>query len=757
MARIRAASAENVVSAAARRHKGQDKNSLHDNIRNNTAKKTKSKTKHPKSNPEKPPPGYSFLVVGYPDVAERCRVISLERGVDFRQISANPRDGGQRGRNSNIAKHLHRLGYHIRTDIFDEAVEELGYRIDGRKLVKIDVAEGMEEYERIAKRFGVDVKEENAQRAAREDARKVQATIKELFPFIPEDEAEVIFSRAWQKGSQNVGRATTIDLGKKVQLAVAAHIRHEHTAYDSLLNARVPWLQCRKMVEADCLRKIIEWRGDDPEALLGEAYQGVLEDTLIMTEDETPAERSEPDRYADNEDSTDDSIIVENNPAAAVAEFEQPPTAYESGTDFYKPRIVPRRSMDEGKRRSAFLAKYQQARSQTPQHQKQNNYAPSHRPHPQIQSPLYTSHAQQQYGQHTAPNPSYSPAYAPPQPVPAYHQPHYPQPTMALPPPPPSHDVARPEPPPSYASSSIPYHPPAPLPLPVQDLPPQLFFDENNRPTLLEPATHELLALSEESAKMSQRSRSTVPSYSAPVHVPSPPSYQPALTIAHNHNYDDDDDAYEPPSVARSQIYDSRGRAGLPEASPYAHNSTLEDDGFTVIKASKKLSRKGRARQKAFKKQARMQRKAEILYDDDDGEEDEYDPAQAVVRVDDRASLRPPPPNESHAQRPQYYVPPPPPPAPRQPIPSTHIYDRPTPLPHHGAPALIQPSQRVQYHPPPQPPVPMPQYAPAPPMYQHPVQHYQYAPHPPPLPPPPPPPQYYQQPVPGYDHAYYQR
>ncbi|KAF2223093.1 hypothetical protein BDZ85DRAFT_262965 [Elsinoe ampelina] len=730
MARIRAASAENVVSAVARRHKGQDKNSLHDNIRNNTARKTKSKTKYPKSNPEKPPPGYSFLVVGYPDVAERCRVISSERGVDFRQISANPKDVGQRGRHSNIAKHLHRLGYHIRTDIFDEAVEELGYRIDddGRKLVKVEVAQGMEDYERIAKKFGVDIKEENARKAAKEDARKVQATIKELFPFIPEDEAEVIFSRAWQKGSQNVGRARTMDLGRKVQLAVAAHIRHEHTAYDSLLNARVPWLECRKAVEADCLRKIIEWRGDDPEALLGEAYQGVLEDTLIMTEDETPAERSEPDRYADNEDSTDDSIIIENNPAAAVAEIEQPPTAYESGTDFYQPHIVPRRSMDEGKRRSAFLAKYQQARSQTPQYQKQpnayndqNDYAPSHRPHPQIQSPVYTSHARQTYHQHTATNPPYSPAYAPPQPVPAYHQPHYSQPTMAMPPPPPSHDVERPEPPPS--------------------------------PTLLEPATHELLPLSTESAKMSQRSRSTVPSYSAPAHIPQPPSYQSALPIAQNHNYDDDDDAYEPPSAARSQQYESHGRAGLSEASPYAHNPTLEDDGFTVIKATKKLSRKGRARQKALEKQARMQRKAEILYED--AEEDEYDPAQALVRVSDRASLRPLPSVEHHAQQPQYYVPPPPPPAPRQPVPSTPLYDRPTPLPHHGAPALIQPSQRVQYHPPPPPLVPMLQFAPAPPVYQHPVQHYQYAPHPPPLPPPPP--QYYHQPVPGYDHAYYQR
>ncbi|KAF4556999.1 Hypothetical protein D9617_1g088810 [Elsinoe fawcettii] len=793
MARTRTAagSGGNAAANAGQRKKRLDKQALIHNATQAVQKKAKKK----KSDPMVPPPGYSFLVVGYPDLAEKCRALSEERGVDFRQISQTKNGKGEKL--SHISQHLHRVGYHIRTDIFDEGCKALGYHVVDNKLTKQTDAQSMQEYEGVFRAFGIDTAQETQKKDDEEDARKVQATIRELFPLIPEDEANQIFSRAWQKGSQNIGRAEAVPVPRKVQLAVAAHIRHQHTDYDRLLNAKVPWLEARKRVESASLRKIIEWQGgEDPEGLLAEAYQGVLEDTLVISDDETPAERSEPDRYADNESSSDDSIVIENNPAAIAAELERPPSAYESATDFYEPRKRPRRSMDEGKRRHTFLAKVQQARTQSQQHQRRDDpvqhtpyqhayssthaTAPPHQAHPSLQSPLYASaHTPQPYHGHVAPQPPYSP-YSPahPPPVHHHHQQHYQHPSLPAPlPPPPQQRYYAPQPEyshqstPVYAHQHQAYQPPPPPPLPVQDLPPQRFFDEDKREVLLDPATHELVPIKTDSFKQSESAATSSRAVSVQKYMPPPlSSHSRAITVVSD---DDDDDAYEPSVAVRPQSpeYSNANRNGqeaypapysksdypstrtvapsLPPVNPYRQ---AVPETTTKSAPPAKLSRRERLKQKkAQKKQKQVRNQqpdVEMSYDD--VEEEEYDPSQAMIRAPP-----PPPPHvvARNAQPPPYHVPVPPPPPIAQAIPT---YDRrnvaPAPLPQHGAPALIQPSHRTPYHPqPPPPPMLAPQYAAPPPMYQQPVQHYQYA---PPPPPPAPAPQYYQQPLPGYDPYY---
>ncbi|XXG99685.1 peptide transporter ptr2 [Hypoxylon texense] len=62
-----------------------------------------------------------------------------------------------------------------------------------------------------------------------------RASITSQFPEIPEGELTRIVEHATRKYSRRVGRTGTLDLAKKAQLAVRAHIRHLHTEYDKIL------------------------------------------------------------------------------------------------------------------------------------------------------------------------------------------------------------------------------------------------------------------------------------------------------------------------------------------------------------------------------------------------------------------------------------------------------------------------------------------------------------------------------------------
>ena len=61
-----------------------------------------------------------------------------------------------------------------------------------------------------------------------------QALILRLFPHIPTSSLTKILDHGFEKGSRRVGRTKTLDEVVKAKLAVNAHIRHDHTNYDSI-------------------------------------------------------------------------------------------------------------------------------------------------------------------------------------------------------------------------------------------------------------------------------------------------------------------------------------------------------------------------------------------------------------------------------------------------------------------------------------------------------------------------------------------
>lgn len=109
-------------------------------------------------------------------------------------------------------------------------------------------------------------RERAAERRAAVDQAYVAAfagRVAELYPRCPPAEAQAIASHACAVGSGRIGRtAGAKELeAQAVELAVRAHVRHEHTGYDELLARGVDRADARARVR-DAVEKVLaRWQG----------------------------------------------------------------------------------------------------------------------------------------------------------------------------------------------------------------------------------------------------------------------------------------------------------------------------------------------------------------------------------------------------------------------------------------------------------------------------------------------------------------
>ena len=101
-------------------------------------------------------------------------------------------------------------------------------------------------------------------RAATEkrDAAGIGRALAEIalqFPNIPRNEREQILKHGFKKHSGRVGRTSTIALGKKVLLAVIAHVRHAHPRYDNLLRGGEDREAARKLTRKEIESVMRKW------------------------------------------------------------------------------------------------------------------------------------------------------------------------------------------------------------------------------------------------------------------------------------------------------------------------------------------------------------------------------------------------------------------------------------------------------------------------------------------------------------------
>jgi len=123
-------------------------------------------------------------------------------------------------------------------------------------------------------------RQKDRERRQNRDFNKARKEIRLQFPSIPAFDLEAVVRRAFTIGNGTVGRAGALDLSEQCRMAVVAHVRHTHTAYDRLMSQGRPdrsmyfdyedymWAkdehrsECRRAVSDD-IRNVLEgWEAE---------------------------------------------------------------------------------------------------------------------------------------------------------------------------------------------------------------------------------------------------------------------------------------------------------------------------------------------------------------------------------------------------------------------------------------------------------------------------------------------------------------
>ncbi|KFY47996.1 hypothetical protein V495_01689 [Pseudogymnoascus sp. VKM F-4514 (FW-929)] len=287
------------------------------------------------TNDKTPPAGFTFVPVGNPELSKACKEVSREEGAMIFIVS------NTKEQNHNLFDHIHRIGFHFRSYIVDQAASTLGglqaVTGDGKPIVENSGDEIPETQEEINK--------------------QADAALRDLFPRIPNTDREMIIQHAFQKGAifqgkPVVGLQPELTLSRRVQLAANAHIRHNHTRYDKLLH-ETDYLNARRVVEPLCLDIIMKWRGDEETGR--DQLDEILREVVVIPDSD---EESEEEESASEEDEV--QFLREVVHAAPRRQGTNPPR---HGNKFHVDD--PRRNMEQAGEGSAYSEIATRTRSKT--------------------------------------------------------------------------------------------------------------------------------------------------------------------------------------------------------------------------------------------------------------------------------------------------------------------------------------------------------------------------------------------------------
>ncbi|RDA89941.1 hypothetical protein CP533_0293 [Ophiocordyceps camponoti-saundersi (nom. inval.)] len=253
-----------------------------------------------------PPHGFEFVPVGNPELTTACKELSREQGLKIFIVAVRNDTTGRKSRTRltlskksheavarSLATQMNRVGYHFDASVVREAKASFHHLPEQLSTVP-GIPEPIPE---------------------RQDLYYAQAdaVLRDLFPRIPNTDRQTIILRSFTKGAsfngeKAVGRTENLTLSRRVQLAVLAHIRHNHTLYDDLLK-RMPWNVARKAVQPDCLDILVKWRGDEESGR--DQLDEILREVVIISDSEDEDS---------TEDSTDGTSVNSSAPAPSDAE-----------------------------------------------------------------------------------------------------------------------------------------------------------------------------------------------------------------------------------------------------------------------------------------------------------------------------------------------------------------------------------------------------------------------------------------------------
>ncbi|RFU26043.1 hypothetical protein B7463_g10293, partial [Scytalidium lignicola] len=246
-----------------------------------------------------PPPGFEYVPIGNPELTKACKELSREQDAMIFIVS------GSKETNSRISDHVFRTGYHFRSTIVEKARKIIGEAIDTENAKSWGYIEPIPE-------------------SQEEINKQADAAIRDLFPRIPNTDRQLIIQHAFQKGALFHGEATVglqpdIPLWRRVQLAVVAHIRHNHTRYDKLLR-ETSWMNARKVVEPVCLDVLVKWRGDEETGR--DQLDEILREVVVITDSEDNETSSEED--TSEEDDEDGEFSLDQSTSTSQHRLQQP-------------------------------------------------------------------------------------------------------------------------------------------------------------------------------------------------------------------------------------------------------------------------------------------------------------------------------------------------------------------------------------------------------------------------------------------------
>ncbi|KAK3345089.1 hypothetical protein B0H65DRAFT_194814 [Neurospora tetraspora] len=246
-----------------------------------------------------PPPGFEFVPIGNPTLTTACKELSREQGAMIFIVTSS---NGQFSKE--LSRHLNRVGIHVRESIVEQARQQLG---QDSELPTPDTGAGQPE--------PIPEKQEDINKQA-------DAAIRDLFPRIPNTDRQMIIEHSFNKARLQdkkdppVGLAAHVTLSRRVQLAVLAHIRHNHTRYDKLLR-ETSYVNARKAVEGLCLDYLVKWRGDEETGR--DQLDEILAEVVVISDSESEDEDEDEDDDDDEDQSSDASSVEEVSPDKQTA------------------------------------------------------------------------------------------------------------------------------------------------------------------------------------------------------------------------------------------------------------------------------------------------------------------------------------------------------------------------------------------------------------------------------------------------------
>ncbi|KAF3011524.1 hypothetical protein E8E14_009486 [Neopestalotiopsis sp. 37M] len=268
---------------------------------------------------ETPPPGYAFVALGNPDLTKMCKELSREQDAMMFIVSEST--------DQSVHTQTHRLGYHFRERIVDQARESL---LASGKMVSPKITSAQPE---------------STPKDRNQIFKEADAVLRDLFPRIPNSNRMDILRHSFDKdnkffnGREKVGMAGDLPLSRRVQLAALSHIRHTMTRYDDLLKEGQRWENARKAVEQPCLDIIVKWRGDEETGR--DQLDEILREVIEISDDED----SDEDSTEEEQVSVARKIGLPSDPVPNMAEahalVQQHPPARSRASSARSPRQQP--------------------------------------------------------------------------------------------------------------------------------------------------------------------------------------------------------------------------------------------------------------------------------------------------------------------------------------------------------------------------------------------------------------------------------